>query len=223
MSMELAIFILLSVCAAFGFIYGIIRFFKSNSPLYARMIVFGIGCAMQGRIFETLMLVTRGEIQSGFHVGMLGAIGCFLFFLGVNYGQMDSLVDDGSRRFLKYRLIALAAPVIVLVLFVVYYVRNSSGFNAMILVNLVQMLVICSASYYHVKHLIIPDVEDGLIRSIRGYNLLALLYAILSILEMAFRAQTKSMVPLYIIYACIGVIMIAIVPVLEKGVKRWTI
>ena len=31
------------------------------------MIIFGVGCAMLGRLFETL-----GSLRSGFHVGMLG-------------------------------------------------------------------------------------------------------------------------------------------------------
>ena len=52
---------------------------------------------MLSRLFETLQLLSFGEIRSGFQVGDLGIIGSSLFFLGANYGELDSLVDDGSE------------------------------------------------------------------------------------------------------------------------------
>ena len=46
----------------FGFVYGLIMFFREPSALYARMIVLGMGCIMLGCLFETLQLV---HIYSG--------------------------------------------------------------------------------------------------------------------------------------------------------------
>ena len=40
----------------FGFVYGLIMFFREPSALYARMILLGMGCIMLGRLFETLQL-----------------------------------------------------------------------------------------------------------------------------------------------------------------------
>ena len=74
------------------------------------MIVFGLGCAMIGRLYGTLMILVNGEYYPGFNVGMLGIIGSFLFFFSANFGQVDSVVDDGSSKYIKARLIALAAP-----------------------------------------------------------------------------------------------------------------
>ena len=111
----------LTFSAMFGFVYGVFRFFRSKSPLYAQMVVLGIGCAMLGRLFVTLRLITLGELRSSFHVGTLGILGSFLFFISANYGQMDSLVDDGRPDLRKYRWAALCAPLSVLVLYAVYF------------------------------------------------------------------------------------------------------
>ena len=62
------------------------------------------GCAMFGRLFETLQYLVNGELGSGFHVGMLGIIGSFLFLASANFGQMDSIVDDRSSKYRRYRL-----------------------------------------------------------------------------------------------------------------------
>ncbi len=55
------------ILVTLGFGYGLFRFFRDESALYVRMIIFGVGCAILGRLFETL-----GSLRSGFHVGMLG-------------------------------------------------------------------------------------------------------------------------------------------------------
>ena len=66
--MEKYLYLAMTVSAAAGFAYGLLRFFRGRSALYLRMIVFGIGCAMIGRLFETLQIICVGSIPSGFHV-----------------------------------------------------------------------------------------------------------------------------------------------------------
>ena len=73
--MYLYLSLALTVAACISFVYGLYRFFRAKSPLYVRMIVLGVGCAM------------------------LSVIGCFLFFFSANFGQMASIVDDGSPKF----------------------------------------------------------------------------------------------------------------------------
>ena len=82
--------------------------------------------------------------------------------------------------------------------------------------------IIMFASYFNLKHFIFPDVEFGIIRSIRGYNLIALLLAVLSVGEIILMLWGE-MIPLLILYVAICTVSIAIVPILEKGVKKWTI
>ena len=210
----------LTICAATGFIYGLVRFFRKKTALYLRMIVFGVGCSMLGRLFETLQLFVNGQLTSGFHVGMLGIVGSFLFFFTANYGQMDSIVDDGSKQFRKYRLIGMIAPLGVIALYVVLLVVK--GISESTVVLGVQSAVIALASYYHLKHLTIQDVDYGLIRSIRSYNLIALIYACLCMAEMLVENIAFPTACTAIVLALQCVAMLVIVPVLERGVKKWT-
>lgn len=210
----------MTLCACVGFNYGLARFFRERKALYTRMIVFGIGSAMLGRLFETLSLFAFGEIPSGFHIGVLGIVSSFLFFYTANFGQMDSLVDDGSAKFRKYRMIGMIAPVVILILYILYLKNTEFGAGA--IVRAIEAIVIALAAYYHLKHLVIEDVDYGIIRSIRGYNLVALIYAVLCMLEMILTASPYSIIWTVIVDLLICVILLIFIPVLEKGVKKWT-
>lgn len=219
--MEKYLVLALTICALFGYIYGMIRFFRRGTALYARMIVLGIGCAMMGRLFETLQLFIIGEIHSGFQIGVLGVVGSFLFLFTSNYGQMNSLVDDGSKSLRKYRLIACLAPLAVAGIYAFYYSRV--GFCEIAVVHAVESAIIALAAFYHLKHLIIPDVENGLIDCIRPYNLLALIYAFLCMAEIVVSCMPVADVFMIILFVLLSLLMLTIVPVLERGVKKWTI
>ncbi len=210
----------MTLCACFGFNYGLARFFRKRKALYTRMIVFGIGSAFMGRLFETLNLFAYGEIPSGFHIGMLGVVSSFLFFFTANFGQMDSLVDDGGSKFRASRLIALIAPICVAVLYGVYI--HYAGFSAGAVSRAIEALVIALASYFHLKHLIIRDIDYGIIRSIRQYNLVALFYAFLCMAEMILNASPFPGILTVIVCILICVVYLVFIPVLELGVKKWT-
>lgn len=206
----------LTISAGIGFVYGLFRFFRNESALYIRMIVFGVGCAMLGRLFATLLYLVNGELFPGFNVGMLGIIGSFLFFFSANFGQMDSVVDDGSPKFRKARIIALAAPLTVVILWCIIFAVY--GFNETTISVGIEALFLAMASYYHLKHLIIEDVGSGLVKSIRSYNLLALVYAALCLSEVLVEG---FVLPLIVtILEC--AVLIAFIPVLERGMKKWT-
>lgn len=218
--MYLYLSLALTVCAGIGFGYGLFRFFRDESALYVRMIIFGIGCAMLGRLFTTLLVLVNGDLFDGFNVGMLGIIGSFLFFFSANFGQMDSIVDDGSPKFRKTRIIALAAPLTVVLLWCV--IAATYGINSSSIWVGIEMLFVALASYYHLKHLIIEDVSFGLIRSIRSYNLLSLIYALLCILEVLVECFNLPTFCIVIVYILECAVLLAFVPVLERGVKKWT-
>ena len=218
--MYLYLSLALTICAGIGFADGLYRFFQDESALYVRMIIFGVGCAMLGRLFETLLFLVNGELGSGFNVGMLGIIGSFLFFFSANYGQMDSIVDDGSVKYRKTRIISFAAPLVVVAIWCV--IAATRGINESTVWVGVEMLFVALASYYHLKHLIIDDVSFGLIRSIRSYNLLSLVYALLCMSEVLVECFNLPTVCIVIVYILECIVLLVFVPVLERGVKKWT-
>ena len=106
--------IVIFICCLTGFVFASMRYYGSSKSLYIKLVIFALGSAMLGRLFDVITLLTRGDIGATFNVGMLGIAGCFLFSLSANYGQMDSLVDDKSRANHKYRVMAMIAPLLIL-------------------------------------------------------------------------------------------------------------
>ena len=70
--------------------------------------------------------------------------------------------------------------------------------------------------------MIIEDVSFGLIRSIRSYNLLSLIYALLCISEVL--VDVLNLPAAFSVIVCVleCAVLLAFIPVLERGVKKWT-
>ena len=110
---------------------------------------------------------------------------------------------------------------VIALLFTIYF--RIASFGAHTVVNAFQAVILSAAAYYHLKHLIIPDVEDGFIRSIRPFNLTALIYDILCAAEALTTVLPGQDILRYIVCAALCVVLIIMIPVLKKGVAKWTI
>ena len=206
------------LCAAAGFLYGARLYLRPKKPLYASMIVLGLGCLMLGRLYQCVRLLTGSEITVSFQIGVLGIVGAFSFFFSANYGLIDSLVDDGSPAFARYRRIAWAGPALI-ALFYLPVVFSPIAAAGKVICTVVAVFI-GLACYFHVKHLVIPDVDYGVVKCLRHYNALALALGAVSMLEMAALAwEIDWLVALVTILLC--VISLAMVPVLDRGVKAW--
>lgn len=214
------LYLAMTLCAAFGFIYGVAKLVWAKNALYTRMIVYGIGCAMMGRLFITISLFAFGELLGSFNIGMLGTIGSFLFFFTANYGQMDSLVDDGSEAFRKTRIMALIAPAVIWGLYAIFF--RYAGVHVSTFVYGLEAAVIGLASYFHLKHILIEDVDFGLIKSLKRYNILALAYAVVCMLEMIVNVAPFNPMFTVIVAELMCLVLLLIIPELEKGVRQWT-
>ena len=207
-------------CALIGMIYGIYHFFRPHKALYLQLITCGVGCLMFARLFYVIYMLTQGELNHGFHIGMLGIMGSFMFFLSANYGQMDGLVDDRTKTFRATRIKALFVPVLLACLYAVFYLKIETN-EIRAAVGLL-MLFILPCSYYNFKHVIIYDVDLGIISQLRKYNILAVVYAFLSVLELM--GQYMEIRPLYIASGIgVGIICAVIIPVVKGGADKWTI
>lgn len=204
--------------AGFGFIYGMIRFFKKGVALYLQIIVCALGCMMLGRLFVTVSLLTTGEIPNIFHIGYLGTFGCFMFLFSANYGQMDGLVDGREKEYRKYRLLPLFMPLAIAV-FAAAMMFSDCGLQSKI-ITLLAYIPITLASYYHMKHCIMPDIEMGILKSIRPFNLCALAFCLVSALELLFVAF-DAVYAQYVTSVILTALSVALIPVLEKGAKKW--
>lgn len=208
------------LCSGFAFVFGAVNYFKKKVGLYAQLITCSMGCFAAAYLFEVIQIYVTGKIQSGFQVGSLGLIGGMAFLFTASYGQMDGLVDDKTKSFAKYRFIALAAPIAVLAVYLPS-LFGTVGTQTKI-VTLVQFAFIGPAAYYNFKHVIIPDVDLGIIRSIRGYNITALILELLITAELA-AINIGNGILMVIFAAAVSATFIVIIPVLKSGMQKWTL
>ena len=200
-----------------GLTYGTVVFLANKTPLYAKMITGAIGCMMFGYLLAVIRRITGFEEQP-FQLDYLTYIGVFLFFLTANVGIMDGLADDRSQQFRKYRLFSLAAPLVIALLYVPIAMSDMPTVTK-VFCGIVAVFA-AAASYFNFKHVIFPDVDFGVIHCVRGYNRLALAYAVLHMGTMAARAWGADTVTLILsILTCADVILI--LPMLKRGIERW--
>ena len=74
------------------------------------------------------------------------------------------------------------------------------------------------ALYYHIKHLIIKDIEGGIVRSIRLYNLIGVINCVAMFVEWFTGPGTLTW---YISMFLYILVTLTILPALEHGVRKW--
>ena len=210
---------LVCACALTGFIIGSRNFSDKRMPLYLQLVTLALGCAFLGRLYNIVVIICDGAIPRTFNMGVLAAIGCFMFIFSANFGEMDSLCEKrlpGNRKFIW---IGFAAPAVfaATAACIVVFSREDIMLRLAFAAVLVSVML---ASYYNLKHLLIHDVDDGIIKSIRGYNLIALLLELLYAAEMAFDAFELE-VGVSVVDILMSACLLAVVPVLKKEITNW--
>ena len=207
------------VCSLFGFIYGGLKFFRPRQALYAQMITLALGCCAFGRLFYIVRLLTTGYITDSVQLGFFGVIGSFMFFFSSNFGTLDSLLDDRTKAFRKYRVIALIAPAVFVVMYVLLFLIADISLMWKIL-GAVMTFFVALSSYFNLKHLIFPDVDFGVVKCLRPYNLLALIYSVSIFVESCALSRNNEL--LTFICCCVtGLITAAMIPTVVRGFKKW--
>ena len=213
--------IVVCICAFFGFIYGGILFFRPKKALYAQMITLAMGVIGFGRLFLVCRILTGGEITETFQLGFVGMFASFLFFFSANYGAVDSLIDDSVNRSTWSRLVPFLAPLAAIILYIVFFIVRDTSlmwriFGAMLTLN------IALSTYFNLKHLLSPDIDKGVVTCLRPYNLLALIYAA-SVLVECIGLSSGNDVLAFVAGLISAISIILIIPLIERGVKRWLI
>ena len=204
-----------------GFLYGMFRFFRPRTAVYAQMITLASGCMAFGRLYQVIRIVTiNGDLEE-FHLGILGVIGCLLFLFSANFGLMDGIVDDGAEEYRKYRIVPLAVPILAAAIYLAFFLFTDLALTVKIASFFVSALVV-AASYYSLKHLIFPDVELGFFECMRPYNLLALILELLCMSEMIFISREMEAMTL-LTGILMGILLPAIVFAVDRGIKKWSI
>lgn len=215
--------LILSLLLTASAIYGVTVSFKKKGVLFVQIIVSGVACLALGNIFTLILQVTAPEeivssLTNGFNIGMLGIFGFFFFIFSAAFGQIDGLGDDRSKAFRKYRIIGVSAviPVVICIVLIVF----SPVQEKLKIVYAILYLPAALASYYNLKHMILPDVDLGIIACMRKYNLFMLITTIIILLSTVFKVYELTV--LYGISSILVGVMGAIIIISAKrSAERW--
>ena len=218
MKLVAAINIYLFICACAGLIYGLTATYRKKQPLYFRLMIFPIACQLFLRAFYIVTLLCYGELPDGFNIGFLGFAAFFLFLYLPNVGAIDNLLDEEDRGYAGYRLLALILPAAELALAV--FALSYDAVSLDVRISYAVLLLLAGlAGYFNLKHLIIPDVEGGIIRALRSFNALCLAMELLTLAEVGF--YCCSLRTPVVIQALLGILYIVFLPLLNKETKKW--
>lgn len=172
-----------------GFLYGAFCLFRSKKSLYFKLLVSSTGCLAFERLSALVNYLTDGYYYVT--LGGLGIFGALLFLLSANYGLLNHIVDDGVGT-AKYRLIACVAPVLsILALVRIFFCTFPLG-PAVACAIIFILLPIIPASYFSLKHLILPVDAVGLLKATRRSDLCALLFYLSLIISTIALSQGKE-------------------------------
>lgn len=204
-----------------AFVYGIRVFFKKGKPLYSQSITMAMGCHVLGSLFHVCQTFTAEIRFQGFTPAYLGRIGFFLFFVAGSYGQMDRIVDDGSDAVKSSRYLAMLAPLLAFLL----YLPNAWLPTVSLSKKIAYLLVWIPGAvsmYFSLKHAIIPDLDFGFVKAIKPYNMFAVCLGFSELLSLTVWNFGNGFLMAF--FAIVfGVLCIATMVAMKKGVEKWTI
>lgn len=205
----------------FCFVYGLRCFFKKGKPLFVQSLTMAMGSHALGSIYQLCITISTEEVLEGFTPAYLGRIGFFLFIIAANYGQLDRIIDDGSKKMRSSRCLALIAPLCAGLL----YIPNALLPDVPVATKVTYALVWIPAMigvYFTLKHAIIPDLDFGFIKALKPYNAFALC---LCFAELACLTAWDYLygIPMILTAVLFGVLSVCTILAARRGVDKWTI
>ncbi len=200
--------------------YGVRYFFFRPAPLYFRFMTCAVFCYTLSELLWTAYFFCYSKKPDGIALFSLGFFGCYLFMLSVNYGPMDSIIDEGGPAAKRARGIALIAPALLILVSTVSILLNpEAGFIYHAMMMLLQLPKL-AASYYSLKHLLIKDENFGLSKAIRASNILALVIYALDMAGYIFE-QHGMKTAYYVTAILVPVCLFGTLIAGKRGYARW--
>ena len=203
-----------------AFALGAAKLFKKKTPLYWQLYVCAAGCFMLRQLSEAVNALCG--VSGNIGVGMLGFFGCNFFLLSANYGTLDRVVDDGGAENRMARRLALLAPVLMAALAALTFLAWRGSDPVCGVLWVVLLLPVLPASYFNLKHLLLPLDPFELLRATKGCNLAALCFYLLSAGYGAAAGMGRTALA-GVLSAALSASMLCLVIAAIRGAKQWTI
>ena len=188
---------------------------RRKQPLFFKILLFAAASYFLDALFEGCWLLVYGAAPEGFHVGYLGCVGMWFFLFSSYFGAIDRLADGGERMYRPYRLTALLAPLAVLGLTIWSVTLWGAAASLPLLLLVIPM---GATLFFALKHLLLPDVETGIIRVMRPYNALVLLLGLCQIVTLMPGVSGTATLASTLLTS---LLVVAMLPTSERGVQKW--
>lgn len=218
--MQNIIFALVSfLIAAFAFGFGAAKLFKKRKPMYLQILVCAAGCFAIQQLSYVVNIWCN--VTAAVSIGMSGIFGCNFFLLSANYGTLDKIVDDGKGS-KKARVGAVAAPVVMAVLAVVAFLAWKDKDMFCAVMWFVMFLPALPASYFNLKHILLPMDPFEFLRATKPCNIAALTFYIVTATYVICSASMESTIS-GILSVLMSLSVLALSLCAVKGAERWGI
>lgn len=190
---------------------------RRKQPLFFKILLFACASYLLGAVFEACWVLVYQAPPTGFHIGVLGYTGAYFFLLSAYFGAIDRLADGGEAVYRGFRLAALAGPLALAGLSAWSVTQWGWGGCLPLLLPVIPAGL---TLYFALKHLILPDVEMGIIRVMRPCNACVCLLCLCDLLgrtpqlPQGVRAGAAAL-------SCL--LLVLLLPVAELGVRKWYI
>lgn len=202
-----------------GFIIGIVNVLKKKAPYFFTLIVFAVGCFVIEQL--SLGVNTICGFYDDVWVGVFGVFGCNLFLLSANIGALDKVVDETGLPLGK-RLLALTAPAFLTVSAILIFLIWKDNNMMCAVVFALLLLPAIPATYYNIKHLLLPEDELGLLKVTKGSNVASLIFMLFGAVYL-FIESTGSVVGIAVASILQALTALGLALSAAKGVKQWEI
>lgn len=180
-----------------------------------------MGCYALGGVYHLCLTLSNSKTIEGFTPMFLGHIGFFLFIITASYGQLDRIVDDGSKEMKPARSIALTAPVCAALLYIPNVIMDDMSLATKITYALVWIPAMISV-YFNLKHAIIPDLDFSFIKVIKPYNVFVLCLSFTELMYLSawnyLHGVLGAVVSVILSGFCVCTMVAA-----RRGVEKWII
>lgn len=206
--------------AAAAFAFGAKRFFKKKKPMYFQLLICAAGCFALRELSDVVTELCGGSERS-VTVGLLGLFGCLFFLLSANYGQLDGIVDDHAEGSGRARVIAFAAPVLFGACLLALLIKADLGaFSAIVYAIVLAPLI--PASYFNLKHLLLPVDPFGFLRATRECNFTSLAFCLLCVAQLAANAFLPAWCGAVVTLLSAADLFLLVLAS-ERGIRKWGI
>lgn len=186
-----------------------------KSTLFISLCYLGFIVFFLGRFYEVSRILLKIDIYNMFELGFLGIIGTFSFWFSSNYAIKQEINIKTNKSIIVKSLVF---SLIVGLLYFIILVGNVNTLEKII--DLIVTLFAILNIYFFTKHiLLIKEDKTGILKSLKLYNILGIIFSILILLLCISFAHDLNIL-LIIVSILISIVLLAMILEFKKEVKE---